>query len=787
MTVLIKDVATGVEVSLNPTQFSVTGVGGDNGNVVLNSAPATGKRITLVRDVPYSQEIDLEDQGAFYASTVERGLDLAAMRDQQINTSLDRAYKVPYGDIGGTITKGGEGRTLVFDANGDVGPGPSASEFQAAVTQAVAAAASSEASAAQSLTSKNLAGISAASAQSYSDTALTYRNQAQTAQAAAAASAAAAAAAVVGRIKHTPNIPSLKNIDSTVDKVVVLTQFGREGTFVWVDGNFTTAVASDPLQGVYIKANARPTTEGAWYRIYEGDIMCNWFGCFPDCVGQGTGTDVMPAIEAAIKYAVANVGHGATITLEDGRYRGATPRVVNLAGLHFITLNLKGCITPDFVAMALLTIRNGFDLKLRADIMQGGVFYGYGVALPFGVDYSNTANVIAAGGQEAFRLEGIGGCDLDLRAFGYAGRLLRTTGNGNASFPRTGGMRGTIFTTRNSDLSKARTAQSLWADQIGNTDGGEVGIGYWGTLERITNDFDGYGPVWRGLNDIMIGHIDAAYGISGPVFQGCSVVKLGKAYVGDLDGWSSGRYHLAFISLGGAHCHDITIDEAHFLNGGDGLNLENVRGCNILVKHAGAGAPGGTVCRVRDTIDGNIHAIARDSINCIVDMDGLCDKIDLVVENTQPCNSNAVLLLNGISASAIIRVKARLHVSSPWSGIGIVTNAYILIDADLIGPAGASGITIQTPATAGNRTRLLSGTTQGGMATFGGFQPQFIGMGAFPNQTFSAVGIQANTHGWNEPHLVIGSYHIWGDANGDLRYKSSAPTGPNDGRRFSFT
>jgi hypothetical protein len=34
---------------------------------------------------------------------------------------------------------------------------------------------------------------------------------------------------------------------------------------------------------------------------------------------------------------------------------------------------------------------------------------------------------------------------------------------------------------------------------------------------------------------------------------------------------------------------------------------------------------------------------------------------------------------------------------------------------------------------------------------------------------------------WNEPHLLLGVYHIWIDATGDLRIKSSAPTSDTDG------
>lgn len=34
---------------------------------------------------------------------------------------------------------------------------------------------------------------------------------------------------------------------------------------------------------------------------------------------------------------------------------------------------------------------------------------------------------------------------------------------------------------------------------------------------------------------------------------------------------------------------------------------------------------------------------------------------------------------------------------------------------------------------------------------------------------------------WNGNHLVLGTYHIWVDATGDLRIKNGAPTSGTDG------
>lgn len=75
--------------------YSVTGVGDDQGQVIMAVAPASGVTIVLLLDVPFTQEVDLENQGAYYAETVELALDLAAMRAQQLKEKVDRSLVLP--------------------------------------------------------------------------------------------------------------------------------------------------------------------------------------------------------------------------------------------------------------------------------------------------------------------------------------------------------------------------------------------------------------------------------------------------------------------------------------------------------------------------------------------------------------------------------------------------------------------------------------------------------------------------------------------------------------------
>lgn len=85
--------------------YSVNGVGNvGGGSIVMAAAPAAGVRITILRDVPFTQETDLENHGAYYAETVERAFDLATMRDQQLLEQISRSVKFSPSDTDTDLT-----------------------------------------------------------------------------------------------------------------------------------------------------------------------------------------------------------------------------------------------------------------------------------------------------------------------------------------------------------------------------------------------------------------------------------------------------------------------------------------------------------------------------------------------------------------------------------------------------------------------------------------------------------------------------------------------------------
>lgn len=70
----------------------------------------------------------------------------------------------------------------------------------------------------------------------------------------------------------------LKTLHSTVETIFLM-EAGREGIFKWTAGNFSTHIAADTAEGVYVKATAIAATVGAWVRQgVNQTIVAEWFG-----------------------------------------------------------------------------------------------------------------------------------------------------------------------------------------------------------------------------------------------------------------------------------------------------------------------------------------------------------------------------------------------------------------------------------------------------------------------------------------------------------------------------
>lgn len=105
------------------TDYSVTGAGAESGEVTLFEALETGYRLTIVRDVPATQEADYVENDAFPAESHETALDKLTMLVQQLDEESERSIKVGVADTPLQPLPGPAARSntvIGFDAMGNV-------------------------------------------------------------------------------------------------------------------------------------------------------------------------------------------------------------------------------------------------------------------------------------------------------------------------------------------------------------------------------------------------------------------------------------------------------------------------------------------------------------------------------------------------------------------------------------------------------------------------------------------------------------------------------------------
>lgn len=93
---VIRTTAAGIDSTLVlDTDYAVSGAGGSTGTVTLTSALASGEKLTIVRDVPFTQNADYVPGDAFPAESHEDALDLLTMQTQQLAEAQGRALTLP--------------------------------------------------------------------------------------------------------------------------------------------------------------------------------------------------------------------------------------------------------------------------------------------------------------------------------------------------------------------------------------------------------------------------------------------------------------------------------------------------------------------------------------------------------------------------------------------------------------------------------------------------------------------------------------------------------------------
>lgn len=78
------------------THYTVTGAGDfSGGTVTMVTAPASGEKLTIVRNVPFTQATDYVENDPFPADTHEQALDKLTMLSQQLDEKSDRSLRAP--------------------------------------------------------------------------------------------------------------------------------------------------------------------------------------------------------------------------------------------------------------------------------------------------------------------------------------------------------------------------------------------------------------------------------------------------------------------------------------------------------------------------------------------------------------------------------------------------------------------------------------------------------------------------------------------------------------------
>lgn len=103
LTVVFTNTSGSDSTLVEDTDYTVTGAGVESGGTVtypVSGDPlATGEYITIYRQVPYTQEADLSNQGAYFLETIEDTADKLSMQIQQVKEITDRCPKLSISDF----------------------------------------------------------------------------------------------------------------------------------------------------------------------------------------------------------------------------------------------------------------------------------------------------------------------------------------------------------------------------------------------------------------------------------------------------------------------------------------------------------------------------------------------------------------------------------------------------------------------------------------------------------------------------------------------------------------
>lgn len=277
-------IATSVLETLDPSEYSITGVGDDAGGEVtyplVGSPIASTQRLVIWREVPYTQDTELTNQTPYYPKVLEEQLDLIVMQVQQLAAESNRSIKVT---LGSTLD-----------------PDEFVEELQAGAAAAAASAGAAAASASAASTSAGNAATSETNAAASASAADTSETNAAASEAAAAASASAAQTAET----------NAETAETNAEAAQAAAEAAAVTAATLIGGTVTEAVRHDIAQGL---SAAQQGQARANIGFISGDRSPIINGDF-DIWQRGTSFPQITGAFTADRWVTAYAGAGYTIT-----------------------------------------------------------------------------------------------------------------------------------------------------------------------------------------------------------------------------------------------------------------------------------------------------------------------------------------------------------------------------------------------------------------------------------------------------------------------------------------
>ena len=115
--------ATGVASLVSTNDYTLSGVNSTSAtSITMDTAPASGHTLLILRTVDYTQETDITNQGAFLPEVIEDGFDALAQQTQQLADVQERAVRLADPVLSGvdtTLPAPAAGESFRWNADAD--------------------------------------------------------------------------------------------------------------------------------------------------------------------------------------------------------------------------------------------------------------------------------------------------------------------------------------------------------------------------------------------------------------------------------------------------------------------------------------------------------------------------------------------------------------------------------------------------------------------------------------------------------------------------------------------